>query len=398
MSELETTTHETAPKNTIGTNYSILGVLLLVVGGGLFAATGMSAGMETMIRSYIYGYMFWCGLTIGCFGLQLLHHTIRARWSRPVLRIWESACSPLMLGIQAVAFLPIAMNLNVIYEWMHADVVAGDKILQNKAFYLNPTVFYITTFGFFAFMIFWSYQLQSLQRKEDATGDKSYADKRANWAPPGLLFFVLLLNFFYTSVLMSLDPHWFSTIYGVWLMVGFALAGLAFTGMTVGTQHKRAPFVGIINEKFTYDIGILTLAFTLLWAYFTFSQFLITWSGNLPEFTVWFINRSVQPYSTLAGMGMFAQFLIPFIVLLQPASRRNPAVFAMLGGWVFSVRMFDFYYVVVPSLHIASPNPLTLLGGLFAMGGLWLLVFALQYKSRPELVNGSDYQLAANHG
>jgi hypothetical protein len=97
-------------------------------------------------------------------------------------------------------------------------------------------------------------------------------------------------------------------------------------------------------------------------------------------------------------MGMFAQFLIPFIVLLQPASRRNPAVFAALGGWVFSVRMFDFYYVVVPSLKLASPNALTLIGGLFAMGGLWLLVFALQYKSRPELVNGSDYQLAANHG
>jgi len=127
MSETETTMHESAPKNTIGTNYSILGVLLLVVGGGLFAATGMSAGMENMLRSYIYGYMFWCGLTIGCFGLQLLHHTIRARWSRPVLRIWESACSPLMLGIQAVAFLPIAMNLPLIYKWMKPEVVGSRK-------------------------------------------------------------------------------------------------------------------------------------------------------------------------------------------------------------------------------------------------------------------------------
>ncbi|MBX3095779.1 MAG: hypothetical protein KF812_02850 [Fimbriimonadaceae bacterium] len=385
----------TARKTSISSTMMGIGALLLLAGGGLAAMTFGAAG-NAFIKAFMFGYSFFLALTLGFQGLVFLHHCTRLKWSRPVLRLWESATSPAVYVALILGMIPIYLNLNVIYEWADPAIMAADPILQHKSKFLNPTMFLLCTFGYFALLLVVSGALAAWQRNEDKDGDLKWEAKRANLASPMILFFVIGNTFLYTIFLMSLDPHWFSTIYPAWITVGGALGALGFTSMMVGTQSKREPFIGVINEKFAYDIGTLSLAFTLLWTYFTFSQFLITWSGNLPEFTVWFINRSAAPFGFLSGVLIFGQFLLPFLLFLHPPTRRNPMLLAALGGWVFTIRFVDLFYIVVPSLHLPTVPYLPALAGFGLMGGIWFLLAGWQYTTKPLLVTGIA-QEAAHH-
>jgi len=386
---------EVAPRTNITGSMRSLGALLLIAGIGL-GVVSMGAPDSGMLRAYLYGYSFFLTLTLGFQGLVLLHHCTRLKWSRPVLRLWEAATSPMIYGLLIVGLVPVFMNLPVVYEWAQADYVAKDAILQHKQRFLNPNMFVLCTFVYLALLGVVSNALAAWQRKEDGDGSLVWESKRANVASPMILVFVLGNTFLYTILLMSLDPHWFSTIYPAWLTVGGALGALGLTAMLVGTQSKKEPFIGHINEKFCYDLGTLSLAFTLLWTYFTFSQFLIIWSGNLPEFNVWFINRSVMPFGILSGVLIFGQFLLPFLLFLHPPTRRNPSLLAFLGGWVFTIRLVDLFYIVVPSLHLDYIPYLPAFTGLGIVGGLWFLIMSFHYASRPHLVSGI-HQEALHH-
>lgn len=351
-------------------------VLAVVCGFVGYTSAGENAA-KILAKSFVYGYGFWFILSVGCLGMLMLHHTIRGKWSRPIMRVWEAGASPVNFGILAVGAGLLFVLREKIYKWMDPAYVTGDKILEQKTQgFLTQPLFLAVTIVAFLFYFVMSSNLIKWQKKEDEDGEKKWADKRASFAAPGLVFFFLINTFLFTMWFMSLDAHWFSTIYGAWLIVGGALGALGLAGMAVVPHSKKEPYKGVITPSFTKDLGNMTLAFTLLWTYFSFSQYLITWSGNLPEFTIYFLDRQKPSYLAVAYTLMVGQFLVPFFALLSPSLKRNPRLLATIGGWVFTMRFFDIYYILVPSLKMGTENPFLPMAMVFGVGAAWLFGFS----------------------
>jgi hypothetical protein len=193
---------------------------------------------------------------------------------------------------------------------------------------------------------------------------------------------------------MSLDPHWFSTIYGVMFMIGQALSALTFAILLMAALYKERPFAGVVQPSHIHDLGKLMLAFTMLWAYMHLSQFVITWSGNLPEEIPWYIRRSHGGWQYLAIAIVLFHFVLPFLMLLSRDLKRNVGSLAIVAGLVFTFRALDLFWMVAPDLagHEAHGAGLAVhatdVFAWLALGGIWLALFARELKDRPMLPVG----------
>jgi len=386
-----------APLSRIDRGFMTAGVLLLII-GGIAAAIGLMGGkdmMSTLAQSYMFAWVFWACMTMGCFGLSLLFHVTRGRWGKPVLRIFEAGGGPVALALTFLALIPIVTVFkDTLYGgWLHP--APTDQILLNKAAYLNYPFFLARLAIYAVLLIGWATALKNWTRLEEKTGDKKYSDKRNNWAAPGIVMFIIVLNFMMTDLVMSLDPHWYSTMYGVWFAVGSALGSMGLATAIVCTQSKKAPYAGLVDGQMTKDFGNLLLMLTMLWAYFGFSQFLIIWSGNLPEFISYYVNRSRGAFNAVGMAMIIGQFFIPFLLLLSPRVKRSVMFLAFVGGWIFVMRTADMYYTVMPFFRDSAMPHLADFGMLLAIGGLWLLQFGAQFKTAPPITEAHPYMKGA---
>jgi hypothetical protein len=388
-----------APKTKILSGLQAVGVLLLIA-GAVLAGLGLSqAGFtgKEIAKSYFFGWMFWTSLTFGCTGLALLHHVVRAKWTSAMFRIWEAGGGWQMLLLMGIGFIPVAVLGPEIYKWMRPEVIAVDKMIADKTPYLNQPFFIIRAVVYFGVMAWAMWFLSGLKSKEEKTGDKKFSDQR-NWvAPPMLAAYVLFINFAMTDWGMSLDPHWFSTIYGIWLMNGMGIMALAFGILVIGTQGDKAPFAEALSKPLLKDIGHMMLALSMVWAYFSLSQYLIIWSGNLPEFTPYYLARSANGFNALGMANIVGSFVIPFLLLVGPWSpnmKIQPKGLAFVAGWVLVFRLVDFNYIFSPSLRPGNGIIPTMsdFGMLLLFGGIWLVVFALVAKQKPLTAESHPYQ------
>lgn len=359
----------------------IVGLSLVLISIGIAVGMGQKA---QFFQSYLLGFFFWTGIALGCWGLFMLHHLIGGRWGFVIQRLLESGMST--FPYLFILFLPILiLGMHDLYEWTHAEVVAGDEILQHKSAYLNVPFFWIRAVIYFVIWAGSSWLFIRWSNTQDETGDPALTDRIRALCGPGMPIFGFTVTFASFDWLMSLDPHWFSTIYGVMMIVslGGTTMGLIIIAMNYLAQHP--PFTQVAKDRF-YDWGKLELAFVLLWFYIMFSQFIIIWAANLPEENPWYLHRSQGGWEWVTLFLVLFRFVIPFLLLLSIPRKRDPRRLMRVAILLVGMHLVDLFWHVVPNfhphgVHVSVMDILLPVG----IGGIWLALCIRWLKNRPLL-------------
>lgn len=369
-------------------SFRTAGIVMLVI-GAIAAVAGLSMNggdANALPHAYMFGWVYWACVTFGCLGLSLLHHAARGHWGFPIIRIFEAGGGPVNLGIFGALALPFFLVWKeVFFPWARPEEVAKDPVLLHRAtlhfFDLGFVVGRLVVY--FAIFIAMAHLNKVWLKKEEATGNENWWKKRQYYGGIFLVAYVVCMNFLFTDVLMSQYAHWYSTIYGIWFVVGSCLLAFSMTAWTVGRQANKEPYKTEAQPWFFKDLGNWMLTFTMLWGYFSLSQYLIIWSGNLPEFTQYFIQRSVNGWGVLGTLLIPLHFFLPFLLLLFPPVKRSPKALAAVGMYILFARFLDLWYVVTPTWKTSlSINPLDI-GMFLVFGGLWCISFSLQVSKQP---------------
>ncbi len=363
----------------------------LIAGAAALAlcVPGMLADPAQMLRSYLVAYLFWMGIALGCFALLMLHHMVGGGWGAVIRRLLESGTRTLPL--MALLLAPVLLNLPKLYLWARPEVVSHDEVLLHKTAYLNVPFFLGRTAFYFAVWLALAWLLNRWSAEQDRAGIAAARSRLQAISAPGLLLFGLTVTFASIDWVMSLEPHWYSTIYGVIFMVGSALSTLAFVVIMLMLLSTRRPMSDTLRASHFHDLGNLMLAFVMLWAYTSLSQFLIIWMGNLPEETPWYLTRLNGGWGWVAAALVLFHFALPFLLLLARENKRRVRVLAGLAVAMLAIRLADIFWVVAPAFHEEhlKVHWLDLIAPV-GVGGLWFAYFLRQLRSRPlEPLEGS---------
>jgi hypothetical protein len=372
----------------------------LIIGGvgAVACLIGAVVSPQQFFRSYLWSYMFFIGVTLGCMALNMLQYLTGGAWGIVIRRLCESAARtlPLLAGL----FLPIAFGIPQLYSWSDPKVVAADKILQHKHVYLNVPFFVGRAVFYFAGWMLFSYLLDKWSRQQDETGGKQLYRRLQLVSGPGLLFWGLSVTFMAIDWILSLDPHWFSTMFGLLFLAGQGLNALAFLITVTVILANRKPFSDVITPRHLHDLGKLMLALVMVWAYFSFSQFLIIWSGNLAEEIPWYAERMAGGWQYIALLLMLFHFALPFALLLSREVKRNTRLLSRIAIVIIVMRFVDLYWLVMPDFRKGAFGLSWLdLAAPVALGGIWLWYFSRQLNQRPLLpIRDPNLQEALEHG
>jgi hypothetical protein len=367
--------------------------------GVLLAAVGFFVSRETFLQSYLIGYMFWISLTLGSLGVLMVHHLSGGAWGMAGRRIWEAGTRTLPL--MAVLFLPLAFNLETLYSWARPEA-AEDHVIHLKHAYLNAPFFYVRAVLFFVIWGGLIFLLNKWSREQDEQPAQLIGpqDRRFRLlSAPGLCLFVLTVTFMSVDWVMSLDPHWYSTIFGVLMIGGQGLATMAFTILVLSALVKFEPMNRVAHADIFHDLGKLMFAFTMLWTYFAVSQLLIIWSANLPEEVPFYLERLNGPWRTISIALLLLQFALPFLFLLWRDLKRNPQVVRWVALVILIMRVVDLTWTIGPVFrHHGSTLHWLDFALVLAMGLPWLAIFWRSLAGRP-LVPARDpyYKEAMAH-
>lgn len=352
--------------------------------GGVGVAIWAFLDSRQFYQSYLLGYLFWLSISLGSLGLVMLHHLVGGGWSFLLRRPLEAAARTVPL--MALLFVPVLLGMGELYHWTHAEEVASHPMLSHKAPYLNTPFFLARTALYFGVWLLLSFLVTRWSLQQDRTADLDLTVKLKKVSGPGILLYALTLTFASVDWVMSLEPEWFSTIYGLLFLVGHGLGALTF--MILGMRrlssfepYSQEPFAHLIHLKYYHDWGNLTLAFVMLWAYLSFSQYLIIWSANLPEEIPWYLHRVHTDWQLIALFLLLFHFAIPFLLLLSRRTKRHGVTLAKVAAGLLLMRFVDLFWLVKPAFSPEgfSFHPLDLLIPL-ALGGLWLGVFTRQLQ------------------
>ena len=360
---------------------------------------------EQALRSWLLGFIFWGGICFGSIGILLLQYLTGGAWGVVIRRILEAGSRT--LPVVFVLFLPIMFGITYLYAWTHME---GDKIVEYRQPYLSVewfifrAVLYFILFGSMAYFL----NKWSLQQDSAATDDEAanYLADAGKFSGPTIIFFVLTVTFAAIDWVMTLDPHFYSTMWGFLFVAGWTLSTFSFAVVILAWLSGREPMNRVIGKRHFHDIGKLMLAFTMVWAYFNFSQYLIIWSGNIPEETKWYLPRIQGGWGVIGVLLIFFHFTFPFLVLLSRDIKRNAKWLSLLAIFILVMRLIDMYYLIGPSPTIAShglevPFHLSWMDFVapIAVGGIWLWWFFGELLKRPLVpVNDPYFENAVAHG
>ena len=355
--------------------------LLAGIAGVLLAITGFVLDREQFLRSYLYAYVYWTGMSLGCMGILLLHHVVGGKWGMVIRRMCEAGTR--MLPYMFLLLIPVLLSIPTLYVWARPEAV-NDANIQTKAAYLNVPFFIGRTVFYFAIWFLYSHRLNKWSAEQDRTGDEQLIGKMRSFSAPGLVVFVMTATFAFIDWIMSLEPHWFSTIYGAMFLIGEVLESFAFVIALAIVLARWLPLKEYMTPQHLHDLGNLMFAFMVLWAYLSFSQFIIIWAGNLPEEIPWYLRRLNGGWGWVALSLVIFHFATPFVLLLMRGIKRHTDRLFRVCMLMIAIRLVDVYWVVEPSFYnrqlkvhwmdFATP---------LAVGGLWLAGYFWQLKSRP---------------
>ncbi len=370
-----------------------IGKRALMVGAAAGAACLVGVFMDPIqfFRSYHVAFVFWVGVPVGCLAILMLHHLSGGAWGIVIRRILEAATRT--LPVMSLLFFVLLLGMKDLYVWARPEAVAADAVLQAKSPYLNVPFFVIRGGIFFAAWILLAGTLNKWSRAQDSRPDTEDSLRRYQLlSAPGLAVVVLTVTFASVDWLMSLEPHWFSTIFGALVLVGQTLGAFALAIAVLLALSRRPPLSEALEAVHLHDLGKLLFAFVMVWAYFAFSQFLIIWAGNLPEEIPYFLRR-LQGGWQWAGLAVVVlHFALPFLLLLPRATKRNTRLLLRVAILLVLMRFVDTYWMTAAAFNesLADVHWMDLAAPV-AIGGLWVFLFTRELARRPLLPLGDPF-------
>ena len=380
----------------------------LVIGAGalLLCAVGFFLNRDQFFRAWLIGYMLWLGVALGSMGLMMIHHLSGGAWGMVVRRVWEA--SSRTLPLLTVLFIPVALGLNRLYPWTHSELMQTDEVLRHKSVYLNPTFFLARAAVYFIGWNLIAWRMTALSRAQDE-GKIEATRSMQRLSGGGLVFLALSITFVGVDWFMSLNPDFYSTMFGFLFMNYLGLAGLAFTIIMAAYLRRTEPMSALFRPSHFADYGKLTLAFVMMWAYFQFSQYLLVYAANLKEEIPYVLTRIDGGWQYLAIFLVIFQFAVPFSLLLSRPLKRSPQRLVKVAVFLLIMRVIDTFMYVTPEFSAAGANRWFVAGehqSVFfvnwldivtpiAIGGIWFWMFFTQLRQRPLLPIGDPYLAAA---
>jgi hypothetical protein len=377
----------------------VAGVVGLVACG-----VGFVVDRDHFFRSWLIAYLLFLGIALGSMALMMVQHLSGGSWG-VFRRIFEASARTLPL--MAVLFLPVVLGMGTLYPWTHADLVQQDEILRHKEPYLNTGFFLARALVYFASWILLTWTLTKWSRQQDE-GDATVNLRLQYLCGAGIVIYAFTATAASIDWIMSINPHWYSTLFGFIFIGGQGLAALTFTIVVSSFLVRRAPMAGLLKPSHFHDLGKLSLAFVMLWAYFNFSQYMLVYAANLVEEIPYFITRISHGWQYLAIFLVLFHFVVPFLLLLSRDLKRAPHRLVMVALLILVVRYLDLYMLISPEFDGATGANLHTLeaeGGhestLFvhwldlaaplAIGGVWVWMFFTQLARRPLFAFGDPY-------
>jgi hypothetical protein len=358
----------------------------LVIAGAVLLVICLAAGFADraeFFRSYLIAFLFWIGITLGSLALLMVQHLTGGRWALVIRRILEAGSRTLPL--MAVAALPLLAGMRTLYSWSRPGQT--DPVVLSKQLYLNPTFFVVRMILYFLVWFTLAYFLNKWSREEDAgeAGLKLWMHMEG-LSGIGLVIYGLTVTFASVDWVMSLEPQWYSTIYGLLFMVSQALTALAFATTILIWLSERKPLSQVVRPAQFQDLGSFLLTFVMLWAYMEFSQFLIIWGGNLTSEIPWYLRRMEGVWGNIGLLLVIMSFFFPFFLLLFRHVKRRTRSLLIVALLILMMRLVDMYWMVLPafgggSVRLSWMNVALPLG----MGGLWFAHFLWQLQRMPIL-------------
>jgi len=367
--------------------------LVAGVVGFVLIAIGYVRTPGQFYHSYLIAFMFVLGLSLGSLALLMLQHLTGGHWGIVIRRPLEAATRS--LPFVAVLFLPIALGMKYLYkEWLEAPKTGEGALSHLQQSYLTTNAFLARAVIYFFIWLLLVFIFDRWSKRQDVDReDRALRRHLKMMAGPGIILYVFVMSFAAIDWVMSLSPHWASTIYGFLFVVGQLISAMSLMIAIVVLLSRSEPLAGVIQDRHLHDLGKLLLAFVMLWAYFGFSQLLIIWSGNLPEEITFYRTRLYGGWGVVAVIVLVFHFFVPFFLLLSRDLKRNANLLPKVAIWLILMRLVDLFWLTRPEFTSnAMPNWLDLAAPL-ALGGLWLFFFAFNLKRQPLLPLG-DPKLA----
>jgi hypothetical protein len=352
------------------------GVVALV---GVVGCAILGAGNpKQFFFSWLVAFLFFMSLALGALFFVLIQYAAQGGWGIVLRRIGETTfCT---IPVMALLFVPVLFGLHDLYEWTHADAVEHDALLRWKSPYLNTTFFLIRMVLFFGIWSFIAIFYYRGSRGQDATGDPAVSARLRRFAGPAIIVLALTQTFASIDWIMSLTPHWYSTMFGVYFFAGSWLGFIALLSIVAPAMRGAGLLDTFIRADHLQDVGKFLFAFTAFWAYIAFSQFFLMWYGNMPEETIWYKTRMDGSWMTVSVVLLVGHFVAPFLYLMGRSVKRNGATLALGGAWLLVMHYVDLYWQVMPTLHPEGFRPALLdvtavmaVGGSFVAAVSWLM-------------------------
>jgi hypothetical protein len=368
-----------------------------MVVGAVFSAVAIILAYRdwtVFLRGWLVGYMFWLGISLGSLVLLMLQYTSGGNWGILGRRFWEAATKT--IPFMFLMWLPLVFGIKTLYPW---STMKPEELVADRAkYWLNPKLFVIRGLVYFALWAFWAWRLRRWSAKEER-GDSTPESfiRIQNFSGAGIIVYALTITFASVDWVMSLNPMWWSTVWGMLFMVGECLTTFAFTVWLLARFSQVEPLSRVVKTEHFHDYGKLLFAFTVLWGYLSFAQWIIIWSGNITAEIRWYLDRVHDHWKVVATALIFLHFVLPFSIMLSRSLKRNPKRLVRMAIWIMAVRLLDLFWLIQPTFHPAVEAhgqvlaPLNFqvvavnLVNVLAIGGLWLTIFWWQLGKRSLL-------------
>jgi hypothetical protein len=360
--------------------------LLVGLGFGVLAAVGAWARPGQFFRAYLIGFMAWLGVTLGSMAILMLRHLTKGAWGMVIRRILGAAmrCSPLM----ALLFLPLLFGLPKLYIWARPlDSIADNHLREHlqeiTKSYLSVNGFIVRAVTYFAIWNLLSFLLTKWSAEQDHPPMRDNSSRFKALSGPGLILYGFTITFATIDWVMSIDPSWISTIFGLSFLIGQVLSALCFAVVVERILFRYKPMSELLKPEQVHDHGKFMLAFIMVWAYFSFSQWLIIWAGNLPEEITWYMRRLNGGWGYVGLVLVLFHFGVPFVLLISRPFKRDITRLVWLAAWLLLMRYVDLFWIIEPNFSVTFDLTWLDIVVPVAMGGLWLAYFFRNLSTMP---------------
>ncbi|MEX2602166.1 MAG: hypothetical protein WD355_10985 [Balneolaceae bacterium] len=362
------------------------------IAGLIASGVGYFLNPEQFFFSYLTSFTFFASFALAALIMVMFHHITRSSWGTVLRRIPETFASN--LWIWGIFFIPVILGISTLYGWANPEYVAGDPIMEGKVPYLNRPFFIFRQVLYFTIWGWLGYRLHKISTEMDRTRDWGLTTLLRKISAPGILIFALTIAFASFDWLMSLDAHWFSTMFGVYF---FAMSFQAFFPMLILLifwLQKRDILANTITKSHIYDLGAWTFAFTVFYAYIAFSQFLLIYYANISEEVLWFYHRMEGSWIILFWSLLIGRFILPFILLLNRDTKHSRTLLKITSVLIVVMHIIEIHWIVMPTIHhhgiqVSWLDITTLIG----LGGIFFGLFFQRFR-KYKMIPVNDPKLA----